>query len=55
MGGGVPGHSAWSMGRTAPLLVERAWDWPFSGAVFAGYPSLWPFDEDYWPLFWKPD
>lgn len=34
-------------------LVERPWDWPFSGAVFAGYPSLWPFDEDYWPLFWK--
>lgn len=34
-------------------LVERAWDWPFSGAVLPGYPSLWPFDEDFWPLFWK--
>lgn len=34
-------------------LVECAWDWPFSGAVLPGYPSVWPFDEDYWPLFWK--
>jgi putative transposase len=34
-------------------LVEHAWNWPFSGALFAGYPSLWPFGEDYWPLFWK--
>ena len=25
----------------------------FSGAMFAGYPSRWPFAEDYWPLFWK--
>ena len=34
-------------------LVKHAWEWPFCGAVFPGYPSLWPFDQDYWPLFWK--
>ena len=34
-------------------LVDGAWEWPFSGAVLPGYPSVWPFDEDYWPLFWR--
>ena len=34
-------------------LVKRENDWPFSGAVVAGYPDLYPFQEDYWELFWK--
>jgi putative transposase len=28
-------------------------DWPFSGAIVPGYPDLYPFQEDYWDLFWK--
>jgi hypothetical protein len=34
-------------------LVESAQDWPFSGAIVPGYPSLQPFDEEFWPIFWK--
>ena len=34
-------------------LVERAQDWPFSGALVPGYPSLQPFEEEFWPTFWK--
>jgi putative transposase len=34
-------------------LVREPWSWPFCGALFPGYPSLWPFDQGYWPLFWK--
>ena len=28
-------------------------EWPFSGAAVPGYPDLYPFQEDYWELFWK--
>jgi len=34
-------------------LVEHETEWPFSGAVVPGYPDLYPFQEDYWELFWK--
>ena len=34
-------------------LVSTEKDWPFSGAVVPGYPSLSPFDDHYWELFWK--
>jgi REP element-mobilizing transposase RayT len=34
-------------------LVKCEKDWPFSGAVVPGYPDLYPFQEDYWELFWK--
>jgi REP element-mobilizing transposase RayT len=34
-------------------LVKTEIDWPFSGAVVPGYPDLYPFQEDYWELFWK--
>ncbi len=35
------------------VLVKRESDWPFSGAVVPGFPDLYPFQEDYWELFWK--
>ena len=28
-------------------------DWPYSGALVPGYPTLHPFNEGYWELFWK--
>jgi putative transposase len=34
-------------------LVETPQDWPFSGAVLPGYPTLRPLAEDFWPTFWK--
>ena len=34
-------------------LVERMEDWPFSGAVAPGFPTLHPFQADYWEMFWK--
>lgn len=34
-------------------LVERAEQWPFSGAVVVGYPRLDVHDEGYWELFWR--
>lgn len=36
----------------AGLIMESA-EWPFRGAVIPGYPSLQPWKEDFWPLFWK--
>jgi putative transposase len=39
-----------------PVRAELAMseqDWTFSGAVVPGYPDLYPFQEDYWELFWK--
>jgi hypothetical protein len=39
-----------------PVRAELATsepDWPFSGAVVPGYPDLYPFQEDFWELFWK--
>jgi REP element-mobilizing transposase RayT len=37
------------------LLVERPEDYPFSGAVVLGYPSLNVHERDYWDTFWKID
>jgi putative transposase len=34
-------------------LVKRGQDWPFSGAVVPGYPDLYPYQPDFWELFWK--
>lgn len=34
-------------------LVKLETEWPFSGAIVPGYPDLYPFQEDYWDLFWK--
>jgi REP element-mobilizing transposase RayT len=34
-------------------LAASELDWPFSGVVMPGYPDLYPFQEDYWELFWK--
>jgi REP element-mobilizing transposase RayT len=34
-------------------LVKSPPDWPYLGAVVPGYPRLNPFDDDYWPWFWK--
>ena len=34
-------------------LVKRERDWPYSGAIIPGYPTLHPFAEDYWEHFWK--
>jgi putative transposase len=34
-------------------LVKRETEWPFGGAIIPGYPDLYPFQEDYWELFWK--
>lgn len=39
-----------------PVRAERVkheTEWQFSGAVVPGYPDLYPFQEDYWELFWK--
>ncbi len=33
-------------------LVKHANDWPFSGAVLPGYPTLHPLRDDFWPKFW---
>ena len=34
-------------------LVKHPREWPFSGAVVLGYPTLHPLQEDFWPKFWK--
>ena len=34
-------------------LVKTLREWPFSGAVVPGYPTLHPLQEDFWRLFWK--
>ena len=34
-------------------LVNNPQDWPFCGAIVPGYPTLHPFHDDFWPLFWK--
>jgi len=34
-------------------LAAKAGDWPFSGAIVPGYPTLHPTAEDFWKTFWK--
>ena len=34
-------------------LVKSEADWPFTGAILPGYPTLHPLAEDYWEKFWK--
>ena len=33
--------------------MKKPSEWPYLGAVIPGYPRLNPFDDDYWPWFWK--
>ena len=34
-------------------LVGAPQEWPYTGAIVPGYPTLHPLAEDFWPLFWK--
>jgi hypothetical protein len=34
-------------------LVKKESDWPYSGAIIPGYPSVHPLADGYWELFWK--
>ena len=34
-------------------LIKEPERWPFCGAILPGYPDLHPFEEDFWPKFWK--
>jgi REP element-mobilizing transposase RayT len=34
-------------------LVKHPSEWPFSGAIVPGYPTLHPLQEDFWRKFWK--
>jgi REP element-mobilizing transposase RayT len=34
-------------------LAAHERDWPYTGAIVPGYPTLHPLAEDYWELFWK--
>ena len=34
-------------------LVKSEKEWPYSGAVVPGYPTLHPLADGYWELFWK--
>lgn len=34
-------------------LVKQPDEWPYLGAVVAGYPTLHPLQQDFWMKFWK--
>jgi REP element-mobilizing transposase RayT len=34
-------------------LVAKPEQWPFNGCIVPGYPKLNPFEDGYWPKFWK--
>src|SRR2546426_11703965 len=34
-------------------LVKKESDWPYSGAIIPGYPSVHPLADGFWDLFWK--
>ncbi len=34
-------------------LIQESEQWPYSGSIVPGYPRLNPYDEDFWPKFWK--
>jgi hypothetical protein len=42
----------WANPVRAGLMAESG-VWAYSGAVVPGYPALHPFEEKFWPLFWK--
>ncbi len=33
--------------------VEHPNEWPFTGAIVPGYPTLHPLQNDFWSKFWK--
>jgi len=35
------------------LVTSAPTDWPYCGAIVPGYPTLHPWQEDFWPKFWK--
>ncbi|HXR48643.1 MAG TPA: hypothetical protein VN784_14505 [Candidatus Limnocylindrales bacterium] len=35
------------------LVTSAPTDWPYGGAIVPGYPTLHPWQEDFWPKFWK--
>jgi REP element-mobilizing transposase RayT len=34
-------------------LVARAADWPYTGSMVPGYPTISPFDGSYWEILWR--
>ena len=34
-------------------LIDESGRWAYSGAVVPGYPTINPYEEESWPLFWK--
>jgi REP element-mobilizing transposase RayT len=34
-------------------LVKTERDWPYLGALVPGYPTLHPFQDRFWDIFWK--
>ena len=43
-------------GRENPVragLCAKRQDWPYAGAMVAGFPDLDPRAEDFWELFWR--
>lgn len=34
-------------------LVKYPAEWPFSGSIVPGYPTLHPMQRDFWPKLWK--
>jgi len=48
---GVAGYILENPCRKA--LVESYRDWPYLGTMAAGYPTLDPRDDEFYPLFWR--
>jgi len=34
-------------------LIRESETWPYGGAVIAGYPTLHPLEDDFWPKYWR--
>ena len=34
-------------------LVRKESDWPYTGAIIPGYPTVHPLADGFWELFWK--
>jgi REP element-mobilizing transposase RayT len=39
--------------RAGLVREDEMFNWPYSGAIVAGYPDLHPSDDNYWKSFWK--